>query len=117
MGSHQMTMIIQDAQIAHVADLLRSFKVSVWDLRQSAERLRQDIEADAHTEIGSGSKELSQAKTLVAACQKLEMYLAELEAARTGDEGSPQFDFKAARAEIGERLARLRDERVAGSVS
>jgi len=24
-----MTMIIQDAQIAHVADLLRSFKVSV----------------------------------------------------------------------------------------
>jgi len=76
--------------------------------------LRQDIEADAHTEIGSRSKELSQAKTLVAACQKLDMYLAELEAARTGDDGSSQFDFKAARAEIGERLARLGDEKGTG---
>ena len=103
------TSIKLDAQIVHVADLLRSLKESVWELRQFTERLRHDIETGEQTEIASGSKELSQAKTLVVACQKLEMQLAQLEADRDGDEsGGVQLDLEAARVEIGLRLARLR---------
>ncbi len=104
------TSIKPDARIAHVADLLRSLKESVWDLRQSTEKLRHDIEAGQPSEIASGSKELSQAKTLVVACQKLEMQLAQLEADRDEDASSAgaQLDLEVARAEIGLRLARLR---------
>ncbi len=111
-----MTLIVQNPQTAHTADLLRSLKVSIWDLRQSAERLKQEIEAAEQPEIGSGSKELSQSKGLVAACQKLELYLAELEAERNGGDGGSQYDFDAARAEIGSRLARLRNAGGAGTV-
>lgn len=113
-----MTKTLQDAQIAHVSDLLRSLKASVWSLRQSAERLTDDLAAGDTTEIGSGSKELSQSKGLVAACQKLELYLAELETERDGaGGGGSALDLDAARAEIGRRLARLRDAERAGPVS
>ena len=104
-----MNSIIQDAQIAHVADLLRSLKTSLWELRNTAEHLRTELENGEQSEIGSGSKELSQVKTLVSACQKTELHLAELEAERDGTTlGSAELDMEAARAEIGRRLARLR---------
>lgn len=113
-----MTTIIQEAQIAHTADLLTSLKTSLWKLRQDAERLSERVEAGDFAEIGCGSKELSQVRSLVTLCQKTEAQLAELEGQRDGSvQGGVALDLDAARAEIGRRLARLRAVEGAGRVS
>lgn len=113
-----MTTITHEAQITHVADLLGSLKDSVWDLRKTAQRLVQQIEAGEHAEIGSGSKELSQSKGLVAVCQKMEAHLAELETQRDGTgQGGYALDLHEAASEVGRRLDRIRDDGGAGRVS
>jgi phage shock protein A len=104
-----MTLITPDERVSEMAELLRSLKKSVRNLRQQAEDLRTRIEAGEDAEIANGSKQVTQVDGLIRTCQKAEVNLAEYHNKQVGiAQGGYALDLEQARSEVGCRLARLR---------
>jgi len=102
-------------QIEKTADLLRSLQDSIMRLRNTAEALREQLEAEQ--EIGGeiSTPQLTKLEGLIRDCQKVEKTLVAQSSqfASLADTG-PSLDLDALRADLRCRLATLRtccDER------
>lgn len=96
-------------QIHYTADLLRSLQESIHRLRNAAETLRQQLEADGAEEAAGGKSQISKLEQLIRDCQKVEKVIAE-QSTEFADmlKSENQLDLDAARRDVESRLSSIR---------
>jgi len=104
-----------DPQIEQTADLLRSLQDSILRLRNEAEAMREQLEAEGEVDGTISKPQIIKLEGLIRDCQKVEKALVVQSSQFTALAGAgPELDLTAIRADIRCRLAHLRaccDER------
>ena len=96
-----------DPQIDKTADLLRSLQESILRLRNEAEALREQLEAEGEVDGAVSKPQITKLEGLIRDCQKVEKTLVAQSSTLTTLTGHC-FDLDAIRADICCRLASLR---------
>ncbi|QAX29771.1 hypothetical protein ETW24_10550 [Leisingera sp. NJS204] len=96
-------------QVHYTADLLRSLQESIHRLRNEAEELREQLDAEGADEVTGAKSQVSKLEQLIRDCQKVERLLAEqsTEFARML-KSEHELDLVAARAAVERGLSGLR---------
>ena len=104
-----MTHSSTDDYHTSTSELLNSLHASVRRLRQSAERLSDDLHSSSDADLSQISRQIAAAEGLIRTCLKVETSIVEQAQQRNGIvQGGCAFDLEDARRDIGERLDRIR---------
>ena len=96
-------------QVHYTADLLRSLQDSIHRLRNEAENLREQLEAEDAGEVAGAKGQISKLDGLIRDCQKVEKTIAEQSTEFANMlKSEHELDFDAARRDVESRLAGIR---------